>query len=243
MYLRVLYISLNIGLDPFLILGVGPFLSLGVRGVALGLVSTRSVAGIVGSYLLFTGKVGIDLRVKDLKPNFKWIKRIINIGIPATVARSGNAFSFVVVMSFISQFGAVPMSAYGFGRRVTRLINISTWGFAGSVMMMVGQNIGAENKERGDVIVRKAIFAAGLLMVSTASIIFFARVSIMRLFIDTWSVVRAGAVLFRFMCFLFRFMVFSGFLMRRIGGRVIRNQRWFCRLLVWGFYVLGYHIF
>lgn len=193
MYLRALYIFLNILFDPFLILGFGPFPRLGVEGVALGIVSTRSLAAVVGSYLLFTGKGGIDLKLKDLKPNFHQIKKIINIGAPATVARSGNALSFVLVMSFISQFGAIPMSAYGFGRRITRLINISTWGFAGSVMTMAGQNIGAKQKERGENIVRKASLSAGLIMFSTATIIFFTRFSIMKLFTNTMPVVMAGA--------------------------------------------------
>ncbi|MCK5403121.1 MATE family efflux transporter, partial [Candidatus Bathyarchaeota archaeon] len=70
-------------LDPFFIFGWLGLPAMGVTGAALTTVITRGVSGVIGMYLLFSGKVGIKLKLAHLKPDFHLMKRIFSIGLPS----------------------------------------------------------------------------------------------------------------------------------------------------------------
>lgn len=193
MYIMGLGAVLNVILDPFLILGVGPFPRMTVAGAALATVSTRGVASIVGIYLMFNDKVNISISLKDLVPKTYWVKKIVNIGAPATVARVGSALGFVFLVRIITYFGNVPMSSYSVGQRVIQIINIGIWGFAGSVLTMVGQNVGADQHNRAKNIVKKAILVSGSIMVLISIGVFFVRGAFIRVFIDNEAVIAEGS--------------------------------------------------
>lgn len=184
MYLRVIGVVLNLILDPFLILGIGPFPTMGVAGAAVATVATRGVASGVGVYLLFSGKVGIKLKLKHLKLKLRWVKKIFDIGLPASAARGGSALGFVGLIAIVSVFGTIPLSAYSIGRRVIQLVNLGIWGFASATMTMVGQNIGAENTKRAEDIVKKTIMVSAVLMVIISVIIFIFRTGMVSVFAD-----------------------------------------------------------
>ena len=209
MLIRGVLVIVNLLLDPILIFGsgpipvigitvpeipyLGPIPALGVTGAAIATALARTTAALVGIYLLFNGKVDIKLSLKDLKLKLRWIKQIVNIGAPATLARSGSALGFVALFGLVAIFGEKPVAAYGIGRRVIHIITIAIWGFAGASMTMVGQNIGAENQARGEEIVKKAIFVAALIMFSIAVGMVLFRTSIISFFINDTAVIEEGA--------------------------------------------------
>ncbi len=184
MYLRAIGVVLNIILDPFLILGIGPFPQMGVAGAAVATVTTRGVASAVGVYLLFSGKLGIKLKLKHLKLKMKWVKKIFDIGLPASAARAGSSLGFVGLIAIVSVFGTIPLSAYSIGRRVIQLVNLGIWGFASATMTMVGQNIGAGNTKRAETIVKKTIMVSAFLMVTISIAIFAFRTGLVSVFAD-----------------------------------------------------------
>ncbi len=193
MYIRGISVVLNLILDPVLIFGLGSLPFLGVVGAAVATAISRSVASIVGIYLLFNGEVNIKLNLRALKPRWVWIKKILDIGAPATIARAGSALGFVFLLAIVSRFGGVAVAAYSVGRRVTHLITIGIWGFAGASMTMVGQNIGAEQKERAETIVKKAIGVSLMIMFVISALMFFFRQPIMRAFTPDPGVISEGA--------------------------------------------------
>ncbi|MCD6502466.1 MATE family efflux transporter, partial [bacterium] len=75
--------GLNIILDPMLIMGYGPFPQLGVDGAAIATVSARGMAMVIGLIVLFRGKSGFKLSIKDYSWSLKRIGQIFSIGIPA----------------------------------------------------------------------------------------------------------------------------------------------------------------
>ncbi len=195
MYLRAIGVVLNIILDPFLILGIGPFPTMGVAGAAVATVATRGVASTVGVYLLFTGKVGIKLKLRHLKLKIKWVKKIFDIGLPASAARAGSSLGFVGLIAIVSVFGTIPLSAYSIGRRVIQLVNLGIWGFASATMTMVGQNVGAGNTKRAENIVKKTIMVSVVLMVTISIAIFFFRTGLVSIFADEGALENYTAVI------------------------------------------------
>lgn len=195
MLIRAILVIVNLILDPILIFGVDALgiPALGVTGAAIATASSRTLAAIVGIYLLFNGKVNINLSLKDLKLKFSWIKKIVQIGLPATLARSGSALGFVFLFALVAVFGEKSVAAYGIGRRVVHIITIAIWGFAGASMTMVGQNIGAEQKERAEDIVKKSIIVALVIMFSISGMMVLFRESIIQAFINDPEVIDIGA--------------------------------------------------
>jgi putative MATE family efflux protein len=150
MKMMVFSTLLNIILDPFLIFGVGFIPSLGVRGAAFATIFSRAVAGIIGVYMLFTGKKGLVLTLDSLKPDFKEIKKILVLGIPSAAEQSIVALGMTFLMSIVSQFGTMVVAAYGIGSRILSVVMLPSRGFATATTTMVGQNLGAEQVGRAE---------------------------------------------------------------------------------------------
>jgi len=195
MLIRAVLVVFNMILDPILIFGVDALgiPAMGVTGAAIATASSRTIAAVVGIYLLFNGKVNINLSLKDLKLKFSWIKKIVKIGLPATMARGGSALGFVFLFALVAVFGEDSVAAYGIGRRVVHIITIAIWGFAGASMTMVGQNVGADQKERAETIVKKSIMVALVIMFSISGMMVLFRESIIGFFISNPEVIDIGA--------------------------------------------------
>ncbi len=197
MYLRAVGVVLNVILDPLLILGIGPFPELGVSGAAIATVTTRGVASAVGIYMLFGGKIDIHLSLKDLKLRMRWVKKILDIGLPSSAARVGSALGFVGLIFIINRISGpqgIPLAAYSVGRRVIQMVNLGIWGFASASMTMVGQNIGAKQKERAEDIVKRTLMVSGVLMTLITISIFVVRGSLVSFFLSESNVENYAAV-------------------------------------------------
>ncbi|MFP4143424.1 MAG: MATE family efflux transporter, partial [Thermoplasmata archaeon] len=181
-------------LDPFLIFGIGPFPQLGVAGAAIATVSTRGIAAFIGVYMLFTGKVDIKLTLHAIKLRLRWVKKIFDIGLPASIARIGSSLGFVGLIAMISSFGTIAISSYGIGQRVIQMINLGIWGFAGSATTMVGQNVGAKQQSRAEEIVHKTLMVSGVIMVTIAIVIYLIREPMVAFFLDEGEVEQFSAV-------------------------------------------------
>ncbi len=191
--IKVVFVGVNLVLDPLLIFGIGFFPEWGVTGAATATSISRVTAGLVGIYLLFNDKVEIKLSLKDLFLKLRWLKQIVSIGAPATVARVMTALAFTILFSLVAIFGETPVAAYGIGRRILHVITIAIWGFADASMSMVGQNIGAGRTRRAETVIKKAILVSSAIMFSIAAIIIIFRTSIMEAFIDDVPVIIEGA--------------------------------------------------
>lgn len=193
MLIRGSLVLVNLILDPFLIFGWWIFPELGVTGAAIATALARTTAALIGIYLLFDGRVGIRISLKSMRLKLRWIKKILRIGAPATVARAESAIGFVFLFALVATFGEAPVAAYGIGRRVIHVMTIGIWGFAGATMTMVGQNIGADQTERGEKIVKRALLVSFLILVIAGLFMIGLREHIIAFFIDDPAVISEGA--------------------------------------------------
>ena len=193
MLIKVVFVSVNIVLDPILIFGYSVFPAMGVTGAAIATAASRITAGVIGIYLLFNSRVDIRLSLKSLRLKMDWIRQIVRIGAPATFARVMTATAFVMLFALVAIFGEAPVAAYGIGRRVIHVITIAVWGFADASMSMVGQNVGAGNKKRAEEVIKKAVLVASSIMFATGVIVIIFRTGIISVFIDEIPVIKEGS--------------------------------------------------
>jgi len=147
-------VTLNAVLDPFLIYGWGPFPRLEVRGAAIATLIAEIFEGAVALYLVAYGKVGINLRLRHLKPDISLIKGIIKVGMPIGITNFTEASGFFVLTAIISRIGEVAIATWTIYDKVTGLFwwMINSLGNASAII--IGQSIGADKFDRAENAIR-----------------------------------------------------------------------------------------
>ncbi len=194
MIITAVSVGANIILDPLFIYGVGPFPEWGIFGAAFATLITRAAAAIIALYLLFNGKVGINLKLENMKPDLKRLKKLFKIGAPASIGNSGTAFGFVVLTIIIARVHSsdAALAAYNAGDRVLGVMFVLMGGLAIAMSTMVGQNLGANKIERAEEVVKKGMISIGALMGVFTIALFLLRREFIIIFNQDPEVIRLG---------------------------------------------------
>src|SRR5262249_36716602 len=107
-------------------------------------------------WLLTSGRCGISLKLRELRPVRASIARASNRGYPAAIEGSARGLGVTVMMFLITSFGTVTTAAYGVGGNVMQFVVIPAMGFSMATSTLVGQNIGAGNIPRAEAVARLA---------------------------------------------------------------------------------------
>jgi putative MATE family efflux protein len=200
-------VALNTGLDPLLIMGIGPFPELGVVGAAWATIIAQGLAGAVGLWLLFSGRYGLHLRMRHLKPDPALIRRIVRLGVPSSLDQSMRALGIAVLMVLVARFGTTTIASYGIVSRIFSFVLIPAMGLGMATSTVVGQNVGANANDRAEAAARIGMGAAfGAL--TTAGVLFFLFATpVVRLFVpDAPAVIADGSHFLRIMALTFGFI-------------------------------------
>ncbi|MFH1957325.1 MAG: MATE family efflux transporter [bacterium] len=155
-------VILNFLADPIFIMGWGPIPAYGVAGAAMATIITEGLAAAIALSMFLSGKYGIKLRLVYFKPDWPLTKKLLLLGLPASVEHSIRAFSFTVMIFLVGAFGTTVVASYGIVTRILSFIIIPAVGVAMATTTLVGQNIGAGKPDRA---ARTAAIAAGLTFV------------------------------------------------------------------------------
>jgi len=164
-------VVLNIVIDPFLIFGwtvvenaplVGTlsFPELGIQGAAIATVFSRALALIVGLAIMFRGNRGVQIHLQDMVPDLSYLRRLVRIGLPASIEGTGRALSMNLLLVIVALFPDTVVAAYGIGTRVFSVVFLPAIAVARGVETMTGQNVGADRPDRAE---RAADLAAKVL--------------------------------------------------------------------------------
>jgi len=198
MYVNLVTVTLNIVLDPFLIFGWWIFPRMGIQGAALATVVCQGIASVIALYILFKGKKGIRIALKDLVPDFPWVKKIFKIGFPAAIGNGTSAFGFLIVTAIIGRVSnaEVALAAYGIGDRMISLEFIIVDALAMGIATLIGQNLGANLIERVTKIAKKGLQIEILITIVESVLLFALRVPLFKLFIPGRADILAEGVHF-----------------------------------------------
>jgi len=199
-------VVLNIALDPFLIFGWGPFPELGIEGAAIATVFSRGLAMAVGLAVMFQGTRGVQINLRDMAPDFGYLRRLLRIGLPASVEGTGRALSINLLLFIVGMFPTTVVAAYGIGTRVFSVIFLPAIAVARGVETMTGQNIGADKPDR-------AAQAAGLaakvmfgVLTGAGIVVWFGAGAIASVFTTDPDVVAVSAEFLRYVALSFGFI-------------------------------------
>lgn len=196
MVLTGISIAINAVLDPLMIFGIG-FPELGVFGAALATVLSRAVVVFYALYLLFKGKRGIKIKMRDLVPEKAMTIKILKIGLPSSIGQSITAFAFLIITSMIARFGAVATAAVGVGNRITSLANMFSFGLSQATSTMVGQYLGAKRNNEAYNVVWKSAALSMAVVGAVCTLTFFFGKEVTAFFINEPEVLVEGARYFK----------------------------------------------
>ncbi|WP_336001010.1 MATE family efflux transporter [Halorientalis halophila] len=199
-------VILNVALDPFLIFGWGPFPELGVQGAAIATIFSRGLAMAVGVAIMVQGRRGIQINVRDMVPDLSYARRLLRIGLPASVEGTGRAVSVNLLLVIVATFSVTVEAAFGVGIRVFSTIFMPAIAVDRGVETMTGQNIGAGEPDRAATANHFAAKASFVILAALGVVTFVAAPAIMGLFTDNPAVIAEGANFLRIVAPTFGFM-------------------------------------
>jgi len=183
MYLMAVSVVVNVVLDPVFIFGFQDnllfsltglegveetllaatgFTGYGVRGAAIATIISRALATVPGIVLLFTGTLGLNLSLSDLRIELATIRKIVSVGYPASIEQSSGALSYSAMTAVIAIVGPTAVAAFGIVNRLTSLVFLPAVGMGMAVETAVGQNLGADRTRRA----RRSVHLALAMLVS-----------------------------------------------------------------------------
>ena len=199
----------NIILDPFFIFGWGPFPEWGIAGAAVATVLSRGLVALVGFYLLFSGRLGIHIRVPHLKPQWDKIRQIASIGSMSSIGQTGTAIGFALLNRSLAVLGTPVITAFGIGTAFISIVLMPAMGLGQATATMVGQNLGAGQPKRARRVAWDGMLIASLILVAAAALVMPFRSFLITIFMSDStdpSVLPIGIRMLKIVGFAFPFM-------------------------------------
>ena len=149
MLLNLLGVSLNLIMDPvFLIV-----FKMGISGAALATLIAKIPSAVIAILALRRKNQLIRLDFKNFR-GFKFDKSkmgsIVKIGLPTAIGGSTMQLGFLLMTKNVNAYGFIATSAYGIGNKINSIITMPANGIGSAISTIVGQNIGAGQKDRAD---------------------------------------------------------------------------------------------
>ena len=148
---------INIGGNAVLIYGFG----MGVLGAALASLVSRAVSCLVVLWLL--QRPACPLRVDGLRalaPDGGLIRRILRVGIPAGIANGMFQIGTLSVSSLTSPLGTAAIAANAVANTASTFLNIPANAVGMAALTVVGQCLGAGEKEQAVYYSRRLLLTA-----------------------------------------------------------------------------------
>ncbi|MEE8204783.1 MAG: MATE family efflux transporter [Dehalococcoidales bacterium] len=150
MKIAIGYRVLHIALAPVLIFGLWIFPRMGVSGAAVTNIVSQSLGGIIGIWVLLSGRSLLRLSFRNFRLDLNIIWRMVKIGFPALITAIQRSFSQIVLMWFIVPFGTLAVAAHTINQRVEMMLFMPGMSLGMGAGVLIGQNLGAGQPERAE---------------------------------------------------------------------------------------------
>ncbi|MFB6220175.1 MAG: MATE family efflux transporter [Halolamina sp.] len=150
MYIRTVSVPTNILLNAVLIFGLGPAPELGIAGAAIGTVIANSLAALIFTGVLLSGRYSVQLHVGGPQFDLSIMREIVRVGLPLSGTRLAQSFGRFPFLFVLAALGTNVVAAYAIGRRLMMLAMMPAWGYSTASSTLVGQAIGGGDDEEAE---------------------------------------------------------------------------------------------
>ena len=191
---------LNIILDPFFVLP--QYLNMGVAGAGMATFISNCIACLyfIVFIMLKRKQTFIDISLLSFHWDWKIIKEIFVVGIPAAIQNLLSVISMTVLNHFTVFYGVDAVSAMGISHKIVMIPLQVVLGFSQGIMPLISYNYANRNVQRmRNVLYVSLKFSISILIVLCIIFMMFASY-LMSIFVDIPHVIQMGSVLIRFSC-------------------------------------------
>ncbi|MBD5445346.1 MAG: MATE family efflux transporter [Lachnospiraceae bacterium] len=192
---------INVILNLFFVI----VLRMDVAGVATATVISQCISAFLIVRCMMNMKDSIHLELSALRINPDKFKRILQIGLPASVQGILFSFSNVIIQSSVNSFGAVTVAGNSAAANIEGFVYVSMNSFHQATISFVSQNVGAAKYERVNKIVYTAelcVLAVGVILGNLA--VLFGR-PLLSMYTSSAEVMDAGMRRVRVICRTYAF--------------------------------------
>lgn len=162
---------------------------MGVNGVALATVIAQAISAFLCLLRLMKMKEYFDLKPGYLKPQRKYTRKIIKLGLPSGITQAILSMAMIVVQSLTNSFGEMFIAANVIVMRVDGFAMMPNFSFGTTMTTYAGQNVGARQYERVEQGARQGtLMAMGVSASITVLILIFGKY-LMGIFTSTTELV------------------------------------------------------
>ncbi|MBD5522100.1 MAG: MATE family efflux transporter [Lachnospiraceae bacterium] len=180
-------------------------LHMDVAGVATATVISQCISAFLIVRCMMNMKDSIHLELSALRINPDKFKRILQIGLPASVQGILFSFSNVIIQSSVNSFGAITVAGNSAAANIEGFVYVSMNSFHQATISFVSQNVGAAKYERVNKIVYTAelcVLTVGLILGNLA--VLFGR-PLLSMYTSSAEVMDAGMRRVRVICSTYAF--------------------------------------
>ncbi len=203
--------AVNIALNLFFVLAC----QWHIGGVATATVISQGVSAVLMAVRLMRDKGDIRLEWKKLRVYPAKLKKILLIGVPASLQGLVFCLSNVVVQSSINSLGPAVMAGHAAAGNFEAFVYNSMTGFYQSAVTFTAQHMGAKKVKRMEkAVTMSALLAAGVGFVLNMLILVFGRQLLGLFIVDSPAAIELGIrrmfIINPFHCFCGLFLVYMG---------------------------------
>ncbi len=178
-------VILNIVLDPLLIFGM----NMGVGGAALATFISQALV----TFLFVRRSREFFILKEHFRYNVETIKAILTLGLPLGIQRVLFTGFGIIIARIIASWGPDAIAAQKIGLQIESISYMTVGGLYGAVSSFIGQNYGAQLKERLVEGYKTAFkLALGVGVITTFLFVVFPE-PLIRIFVDDRGTLDAGA--------------------------------------------------
>ena len=139
---------INIILDPVFIHGWWGMPKMGVAGAAVATVIGQCTGAVLGIYLNLRHNPEVQLHVKFMKPNWKVIAPILEVGIPSVVMNGIGSVMNFGMNQILQSFNEVATGVFGIYYKLQSLFFMPLFGINNATISILAYNYGARKPKR-----------------------------------------------------------------------------------------------
>ncbi|MCU4717433.1 MATE family efflux transporter [Halapricum hydrolyticum] len=208
-------VVINIAIDPFVIFGWGPVPELGITGAAVATVASRGLAMVVGLAIMFRGTYGVEIHRSEMRPDLRYWRKLLRIGVPGSIEVTGRALSVTVMLFIVGQFANGVVAGFGVVARVNSIVFLPAIAVSQGVETMTGQNVGADRTDRAEATNNFAARVLFVVLTAMGVVAFVFAEPIIGVFTGDPAVIEPGSTFLRYAAPSFGFI---GIMRAYVGG-------------------------
>ena len=160
LFLMIVAVVLDAGLNPVFILGLGPAPRMGIAGSAFATLIANTVSFAAMVIYIYARDLPLRLRASELR--YLWcdleiLKTVILKGVPMGLQMIVISGSALALIGLVNREGVDTAAAFGVAMQLWAYLQMPAMALSAAVSAMVAQNIGAGRWDRVGSITRSAV--------------------------------------------------------------------------------------